>query len=171
MSYFDIALIVISVIFTINGYIKGFIKLLGKIFGLLIGVFVASHFYLNFYQWSQSLFGSREAMGKVVSFIVVFIVVTVIVDFVFIILEKAFNLISIIPFTKLINRLLGASLGFIQGALFIGVILFVISKYALIGSLFGDHLISSQLAPFFIRVVNILMPIIPEALKALQSMI
>lgn len=171
MSYFDIALIVFVAGFTINGFIKGFIKLLGKIFGLLIGIFVASHFYLQFYEWTQNIFGAREALGKVLSFIVVFVLVTVVVDFIFIILEKAFKLISIIPFTKLINSILGASLGFLQGSLFIGIILFVISKYAWIGSLFGDKLIASQLTPFFIKIVNVLMPILPQALKALQSII
>lgn len=171
MSYFDIALIIFIVGFTINGYIKGFIKLLGKIFGLIIGIFVASHFYLQFYQWTQNIFGSREALGKVIAFIVVFVVVTLLIDFIFVILEKVYKLISIIPFTKFINNILGAALGFIEGSLTIGIILFVISKYAWIGSLFGDNLITSRLAPFFIKVVNIVMPILPQALKALQSII
>ena len=100
-----------------------------------------------------------------------FIVVTLAVDFVFIIIEKIFKLISIIPFTKLLNRLLGAALGFVEGSLFIGIILFVISRYAWIGTLFGDKLVSSQVAPFFLKMVNLVMPILPEALKALQSLV
>lgn len=171
MSYFDIALIIIVAAFTINGFIKGFIKLLGKIVALVIGIFAASHFYLQFYEWAQSFFAPREALGKVVSFIVVFIVLTVIINFIFILIEKVFKLISIIPFTKLINNILGAALGFVEGALSIGIILFVVSKYAWIGSLFGNKLIASQLAPFFIKMVNIIMPILPQALKTIQSII
>ncbi len=171
MSYFDIALIIFVAAFTINGFIKGFIKLLGKIFGLIIGIFIASHFYLQFYEWTQNIFASRVALGKVLSFIIVFVVITVIIDFVFVILEKVYKLISIIPFTKLINRTLGASLGFIEGSLFIGIILFVVSRYAWIGSLLGDKLVNSQVAPFFIKLVNLIMPILPQALKALQSII
>lgn len=171
MSYFDIALVVFISGFIINGFIKGFIKLLGNIVGLIVGIFIASHFYLQFYQWAQNIFGGREALGKVISFIVVFVVVTVVIDFVFVILEKIFKLISIIPFTKLINNLLGAGLGFVEGSLFIGIILFVISRYAWIGGLFGDTLLSSQVAPFFVKMVNLVMPILPEALKALQSII
>lgn len=171
MSYFDIALIVIISGFILNGFIKGFIRLLGNIVGLIVGIFIASRFYLQFYNWAESIFGGRESLGKVLSFIVVFIIVTVAVDWIFVILEKIFKIISIIPFTKLINRLLGAALGFVEGALFIGIILFVISRYAWIGSLFGDKLINSQLAPFFLKAVNIVMPILPQALKALQSLL
>lgn len=171
MSYFDIALVVLVAGFAINGFIKGFIRLLGNIVGLIVGIFVASHFYLQFHAWAGHFLGGRENLGKVLSFIILFIAVTVAIDFVFVILEKIFKLISIIPFTKLINKLLGASLGFLEGALFIGIILFVISRYAWIGSLFGDNLLSSQLSPFFLKVVNLVMPILPEALKALQSLL
>ncbi len=171
MSYFDIILLVILAGFVFNGLSKGLIKLLGNIVGLIVGAFVASRFYLQFYAWSQNLFGGRENLGKVVAFIIVFIAVTVAVDFIFSILEKVFNLISIIPFTKLINRLLGAALGLLEGSLFIGLILFVASRYAWLGSLFGDHLASSQVAPLLLKVVNLVLPILPAALKALQSLI
>lgn len=171
MSYFDIALLVVVAGFVFNGLSKGLIRLLGNIVGLIIGAFIASRFYLQFYQWSHSFFGGRDSLGKVISFIVVFIVVTMLVDWVFVLLEKVFNLISIIPFTKTINRLLGGALGLLEGSLFIGLILFVVSRYAWIGSLFGDKLVSSQVAPFFLKVVKIVMPVLPEALKALQSLI
>ena len=71
----------------------------------------------------------------------------------------------------MINRLLGGALGFIEGSLFIGLILFVASRYSWIGSLFGDYLVSSQVAPFFLKVVEIITPVLPAALKALQSVI
>ncbi|MDD2680897.1 MAG: CvpA family protein [Patescibacteria group bacterium] len=171
MSYFDIALIIIVVGFVLNGLSKGLIRLLGKLAGLIVGIFIASHFYLQFYQWGQGIFGGRESLGKVVSFIVVFILVTLVIDWVFIFIEKIFKLISIIPFTGLINRLLGGALGFLEGSLFIGMILFVASKYAWIGSFFGDHLVSSQVTPFFLSIVQIVAPILPTALKALQSVI
>jgi len=171
MSYFDIALLIIIAGFTFNGLAKGLIRLLGKLAGLIVGIFIASHFYLQFYQWSQGIFGGRESLGKVISFIIVFILVTLVIDWIFIIIEKIFKLISIIPFTGLINRLLGGALGFLEGALFIGMILFVASKYAWIGSLFGNYLTSSQVAPFLLSIVQIVAPILPAALKALQSVI
>ena len=171
MSYFDIALLVIVAGFVFNGLSKGLIRLLGKIVGLIIGAFVASRFYLIFYEWSQSFFGGRENLGKVISFIVVFILVTLVVDWVFIIIEKLYNLISIIPFTKMINRLLGGALGFLEGALSVGLILYVASRYVWIGSLFGDYLVSSKLVPFFLKIVNLILPVLPIALKTLNSII
>ncbi|MBN2884925.1 CvpA family protein [Patescibacteria group bacterium] len=171
MSYFDIALVIVVAGFVLNGLSKGLIRLLGKIIGLIASAYIASHFYLQFYQWTQNIFGGREALGKVISFIIVFIVTTLIINWIFVIIEKIFKLISIIPFTGMINRLLGGALGFIEGSLFIGLILFVASRYSWIGSLFGDYLVSSQVAPFFLKVVEIITPVLPSALKALQSVI
>lgn len=72
-------------------------------------------FICNFTNGAKVFFGGRESLGKVLSFIIVFIVVTMLIDWIFVILEKIFNLISIIPFTKTINRLLGGALGFWRG--------------------------------------------------------
>lgn len=171
MSYFDIALLVILAGFVFNGFVKGLIRLLGNIVGLIAGAFIASRFYLQFYEWSGSLFGARENLGKVLSFIIVFVLVTLVIDWAFIIIEKIFNVISIIPFTKMINRLFGGALGFLEGSLAIGLVLFVAVRYAWVGTLFGDHLVNSQLAPFFLKIVNLIMPVLPSALKALQSII
>lgn len=171
MSYFDLALLIVLAGFTLNGLAKGLIRLLGHFVGLVVGAFIASHFYLQFYQWSQSIFGGRESLGKILSFVIVFVVVTMVVNWSFVILEKIFNVISVIPFTKIINRLLGAALGFFEGSLFIGLILFVISRYAWMGSLFGDQLIASKFVPFFLSMVKIIMPFLPTALKTLQSLI
>lgn len=171
MSSFDIILIVLWSAFIFYGFWKGLIKLLGSLVGLIIGAYIASHFYLKFYQWSQGLFGSHENLGRVICFIILFAAVIKITDILFTLIEKAFHLISFIPFTKLINRLLGAAVGLVEGALFIGLIVFVISRYTLISSLFGSRLSTSQVAPILLKAVNILLPILPKALKALQSII
>ncbi|NCB48977.1 MAG: hypothetical protein EOM55_05150 [Clostridia bacterium] len=113
----------------------------------------------------------RENIGKIIAFIVVFVVVAKVTDWVFIWIEKLFNLVSFIPFTKFINRLLGGILGLLEGSLFLGIIIFVSSRYAIIGSLFGNQLINSQTAPYLLKTVDIVMPVLPEALKALQSIL
>lgn len=171
MSWFDVVLVVLWAGFIIYGFSKGLIRLFGHLVGLIIGAYVASHFYLQFFAWGQGLFRGHDNLGKVVAFIVIFIVVTRLTDLLFAVIEKIFKLISIIPFTKLINNLLGAALGLLEGALFLGLIVFVISRYTLISSLFGGQLSASKIAPLLLKVVNLILPILPEALKALQSVI
>lgn len=153
------------------GFFKGLIRLLGHIVGLILGAFVASHFYLQFFQWGESLFYGRDNLGKVVAFIVIFVVTMRVTDLVFSLIERIFKLISIIPFTKLINRLLGAALGLLEGALFLGLIIFVVSRYTLLESLLGSQLSTSQVAPLLLKMTNIILPVLPDALKALQSII
>ncbi len=171
MSIFDLSLIVILLGFVLNGLFKGLIRLFGHFVGLIIGAYVASHFYLFFFDWWKNIFNGHEAIGKVITFILLFVLVTWLMDFIFKLIEKLFNLIAIIPGSKYINNVAGAILGFLEGALFLGLIIFVISRYALIGNFFGAQLTTSVVAPFLLKIVNLILPILPDALKALQSLI
>lgn len=171
MSYFDIGLLVILFCFVGNGLAKGLIRLLGQVVGLIVASYVSSHFYLTFYEWGKDIANFGEGTEKFLSFLILFILVTSIIGAVFVVIEKIFNLISIIPFTKMINRLLGGALGLLEGSLALGLILFVAARYAWIGGLFGTQLVNSQVAPWLIKVANIVMPFLPEALKALKSII
>lgn len=177
MSTFDIVLIIIIGIFTVNGLFKGLIKLLGNIVGLIIGAYVASHYYLSFYAWSlnwswlNNWATSHENLAKVLAFIILFVVVAKLTSVLFFIIEKIFNFIAIIPGSKYINNLLGAALGLLEGALSIGLIIYVISRYTLISNFFGEQLTGSIVAPLLLKVVHIILPILPEALKTLQAII
>jgi uncharacterized membrane protein required for colicin V production len=85
--------------------------------------------------------------------------------------DKMFHIFSIIPFLKTINRLGGAILGFFAGTLFLGLILYVISRYTFINHWFGQWLIDSRLAPFFLKTSSLLLPLLPVTLKKLRSLI
>jgi hypothetical protein len=62
-------------------------------------------------------------------------------------------------------------LGFVLGGLSLGLILFVASRYTLIDSLIGKWMVNSKVAPFLIKFVDVLKPLLPEVLKKLQSLI
>jgi len=171
MSTFDISLIVILAGFVFHGLFKGLIRSLGHIVGLIIGAYVASHYYLIVFEWGKNLASGHDNVGKIVAFIILFVVVTRLVDYLFLFVEKFFNFLAFIPSSKYINNLLGGVLGFIEGALFLGLILFVISRYAFIGNFFGDQLLNSQIAPFLLKIATIIMPILPEALKTLKAIV
>ncbi len=169
ISWFDLVLILIWAGFVFNGLAKGLIRLLGRIVGLIIGAIIASYYYIDFYLWSQNYVSLGEGVGKVLSFIVLFVVATRIIDWIFVYLEKLFKFISIIPFTKLLNRILGGALGFLEGALFLGVIVYVISQYAFLDGLFSGQLETSILVPYLLWFIQILLPILPEAIKAVET--
>ncbi|MCD4761816.1 CvpA family protein [bacterium] len=167
----DIILTVAVSGFVFYGLFFGLIRTFGVFAGVLIGALLASRFYVPVAEWIQPFFFGYNNLGKVLVFIVLFSLINRLVGFGFYLLDKAFNIISIIPFLKTFNRIGGAVLGFISGSLFIGLILFVISKYAIINTLFGGWLIDSKLSPFFLKMNTILLPLLPEMLKKLKSMI
>ncbi len=169
ITWFDLVLILFLAGFVFNGLAKGLIRLLGRILGLVIGAIIASYYYIPFYNWSLNYVSLGEGVGKVLSFIVLFVVATRIIDWIFVYLEKLFKFISIIPFTKLINRLLGGVLGFLEGALFLGVIVYVINQYAFLDGLFSSQMETSMLVPYLLWFIQILLPILPEAIKAVES--
>lgn len=171
MSFFDIGLVVILGFFTVGGLSKGLIRLLGRLVGLIIGAYIASHYYLLVFKWGADLAKGHDSIGKVVAFILLFIVATRLIYFGFYLIEKFFNFIAIIPGSKYINNILGGILGFVEGSLFLGLIIFVASRYTLLSNAFGHELVVSKIAPLLLKITSIILPFLPEALKALQSII
>ncbi|MFH1522764.1 MAG: CvpA family protein [Patescibacteria group bacterium] len=171
MTIFDTILLIILAGFVFYGLFFGLIRTLGSIVGIVVGAWLASRYYLLVFDWLQDLFFGFDNLGKVLAFIILFTVINRLIGFLFSLLNKAFDIISIIPFLKTINRLAGAALGFIEGALILSLILYVAAKYSIIGSWFGNMLTGSYVAPFLLKFVKVLLPLLPEVLKKLQSLI
>jgi len=171
MSIIDIIIFLILAFVTFKGLKKGLIRSLGRLFGLVFGAYFASRFYLHFFEWGSYWVKDHEALGKILAFVILFVVATQLTNFLFYLIEKIFNFLAFIPGSKYINNLLGGALGLLEGSLFLGLIAFVASRYAEIDTSFGVTLTNSFLVPYLLKVVNILLPILPEALKVLQSII
>jgi hypothetical protein len=95
------------------------------------------------------------------------------VDVVFKLLEKIFNILAIIPGSKYLNNIAGAVLGFLEGALFLGLIIFIASRYASLGNLLGlgEKLGDSIIVPILLKVVYFVLPFLPEALRLLKNLV
>ena len=167
----DVILIVILFGFIFYGLFFGFIRTLGLFLGLIIGAILASRMYLWVFDIISPVFLGYDNLGKVIVFLILFLLINKLIDIGANVLEKIFNLISIIPFLKSINRLAGAVLGFFTGGLMIGLILFVISKYALLDFFLGRWLVDSVTAPLFLSLNNIMLPLLPEVLKKINGLI
>ncbi len=171
MSIFDTILVVILSFFVFYGFFFGFFRVVGSLFGIVIGSFIASRYYLGFYEWIDWAFGGYENLGKVASFIILFSIINRLTSLAFFILDKAFSIFSILPFAKLTNRIAGAVLSFIEGILILGLFIYVSARYSIVGEIFGDMLVESQIAPLLLKVNKILLPLLPEVLKAIKSLI
>ena len=171
MAYIDVILIVILSGFVSYGLFFGLIRSLGVLVGVIVGAILASRFYLIAFNFVEPIFFGFGNLGKVLIFVILFSLINRVVGLGFYFLEKVFNVISIIPFLKTINRLAGAILGFFAGGLSIGLVLYVISKYTLLDYFIGRWLVDSSLTPMFLKFNDLLLPLLPEMLKALKSLI
>jgi len=169
MTIFDLVLLIILGGFTLFGLWFGFIHALGALVGIVAGAFVAGHYYTSVASWGSFIWGAGD-LGYILSFILILILVDRLVGLVFYLLDRIFKFIAIIPFLKSINHLVGAVLGFLEGAFAVGLILYFLSRYP-INEWLTAQLIGSQVAPWLVGISNVLVPLLPEIVQQLKSVI
>jgi len=171
MPIIDVILLIILSGFVFYGLFFGLVRTLGLLVGVVVAVFVASRLYLPVSGWLDQFFFGYDNLGKVVVFLLVFGIVNRIVGLLFYFVDKVFHIFSLIPFFKTFNKLTGALLGLFTGSLFLGSILYVVVRYSVLKHWFGQWLLDSFLAPYFLKVANLVLPLLPEMLKKLEALI
>ncbi len=171
MTWFDINIIIILVGFAWYGFFFGLIRVIGDLVGLIVGAYVAGRIYLPVFEFLDRFIPGSPSLGKVVVFILCFSIVSRLVSWLVTLLEQAFNVISIIPFLKSANRLLGLAFALIEGVLVLGIAAYILTKH--LPALFplAQWLEKSELAPWLIKVSKILAPLLPEIFGRFQSFI
>ncbi len=160
----DIILLIILGGFVLYGLWFGLIQTLGGLVGVIVGSLLASRMYIPIAAWITDIFGVGENLSKVIAFIIIFVIIQRLVGFIFYLVDRIFKFISIIPFLKSLNRLAGAVLGFIEGALVIGAILFFVAQYP-ISETIENSLQESQVANRLVRSYRVLSPLLPQELR------
>lgn len=168
MTWIDLSLLVIIGGFALFGFWFGFIHTAGSLMGTLAGAYLASRYYEPMAQWLMRITGWEGNTARVVMFVLAFFVISRAVGFLFFIVDKLLSIITRLPFISSINRVLGAALGFLEGVMTIGLILFFIERFP-VSEKFMTILAQSELAPKFRSVADIFIPLLPDALKLLHS--
>lgn len=168
MGLFDVILLIIIGGFAMFGFWFGLIHTLGSLLGTVFGAYLASRYYEPMAGWLQGITGWEGNITKVVMFIVAFILINRLVGFAFWIVDKFLKVLTSLPFIKGINRLFGLLLGLFEGIITIGLVIYFISKYPLSDKLMG-HIADSVIAPITTSIAEVLLPLLPDALKMLQS--
>ena len=109
--------------------------------------------------------------AKFVAFFAIFTIINRLVVLIFHLLDKAFSLLSIIPFMKSINRLGGVILGAVEGVLTVGIALYVISKFVPNSSFVVKTLNDSQIAHYLVMLSKLLTTLLPDAFDKIKSVL
>ncbi len=171
MSILDIILLLVIAAFVFYGLFFGLIRAIGSLAGILVGTWAAGQTYLIVSGWCHNLFFGFDNWGKIIVFMLIFTVANRLTCLLFSLLNKFFDILTIIPFLKTINRLMGAVFGFIEGSLVVGLILYVVSRYVGTQQPISQWLTGSHLAPFLLGFAQILTPLLPVLLKELKPII
>ncbi|MBU1180209.1 CvpA family protein [Patescibacteria group bacterium] len=168
MAVVDFIFLVVLGGFVLFGLWFGLIHTFGSLIGTIAGIYLSSRWYDNVAVWAQGNFSGSISIWNFIAFIVLFILINRLIGFLFHLLEQGFDLITNLPFLKSINRLGGALLGLVEGAVILGAIIFM-AKHVPFG--FEKAIEASNFKGYFLDVFNVLLPLVPEALKAADKLI
>jgi uncharacterized membrane protein required for colicin V production len=168
MNTTDITLLVGLGGFVLYGLWFGVIHMVGAFAGIIIGAVAAGRFYEGVGSWIAPFVNGNVNLAKVIAFVLTFILINRLVGLAFWVVEKIFKIISVIPFLKTFNRLLGAALGLFEGTLVLGLVVYFASRFPV--SAVADALLKdSQVAQALYPIGAMLAPLLPQAVRMLQS--
>jgi len=150
MNWLDIVIVVVVGVTAFIGLRKGIIKMALTLAGLIVGIIVAGRYYTSFSQYLS--FISSPTWAQVVAFIIIFVGIMITAALLARLLEKAASAMML----GWANRLVGAILGFIVGAMLCGAVLAVWVKYIGRPGVVNQSVIAPLLLSVFPRVLALL---------------
>ncbi|MDO8509621.1 MAG: CvpA family protein [bacterium] len=170
MSIFDIVLLCIIGGFAAFGLWFGLVHTIGSLVGTVLGVYLASRYYEVAANWLIQTTGWGANTSKVIIFVIVFFLINRLVGLAFWIVDKLLSIITHLPFISSVNRIFGAVFGALEGMIVLGIIFYFIARFP-VGDGIMNALNVSKIAPYTIKIASILWPLVPDAIKVLQSTI
>lgn len=168
MSLLDVILLIVIGGFTMFGFWFGLIHTLGSFMGTIVGAFIAGQTYESMGQWLVNITGWEANVSRILMFTIVFVVVNRLIGFVFWVVDRSVRVLTRLPFLVSINRFLGMVLGTFEGLVTIGLIIYFMSKFPVSPEIMM-RIFDSSVAMASENAAHILLPFLPETLKAIQD--
>jgi membrane protein required for colicin V production len=159
MNWLDIVLIVAIGVVTFIGLRKGIIKMALTLAGLVLGIFLAGRYYLPFSEHLTLI--SSPTWAKVAAFAIIFIGIMVAAAILARLLERVASAILL----GWVNRLVGAIIGFVVGAMFCGAVLAIWVKYLGV----SGHINASKIAPILLEHFPKVLALLPDDFESIRS--
>lgn len=143
MNWLDIVILILIVVPTVMGLKIGIIKILFTVAGMIVGVVLAGRFSESLGGWLT--FISDPGWAKIAAFAIILIAVMVIASILASVLKKVTSAVLL----GWVNRLGGAVLGLVMGAIFCGALLSIWVKFLGIGETVSDSALANLLLDSF----------------------
>lgn len=122
MNLLDLFILIPVVWGCVRGFSKGLIMELATLAGLILGIIAAWYFAGTASEYLRQYFTFGETTARIISYVAIFIVVMLLAYLIGKIIEKTVDLIAL----GWLNKILGAIVGLIKGAIVAGLLVFVI---------------------------------------------
>jgi len=159
MNLLDIAIIVIIGIAAFIGLRIGIIKAVLTLAGVIVGVILAGRFYVALAD--RLTFIPQETLARVVAFAIILFSVMLIASIIAGVLKWFASIILL----GWVNRLGGALIGLIMGAIFCGTLLAIWTKFLGI----AEPVAESALANFLLDYFPMVLALLPEEFDSVRS--
>jgi membrane protein required for colicin V production len=169
MPIFDLILIIFLGLFVLYGFYLGATRMILSLLSAILSIIIAINIFLDVYSWISFIGFGSDSLGKTITFVLVLIIVHYLLSIVFKLIAKVLKIITSLPIISFINRFLGGALGLIKGLFILGIIIFVMSNYALSSDILSFLVIDSDIAPVLIESVNWVSPLVPSAIDTIES--
>ena len=135
---------------SINGYLglkRGFLEEISRILGLAFSIIISFNNYLNLSEIVSEWTSINQRGILIISYLIIFIIS---IQF-FRLLSKILQFLFISKSTKIVNKILGAFLGFFKGIIFISIFVWffeLIPNHKISKIILYESTITSQLVSF-----------------------
>jgi len=172
MLFIDYILLAILAYSTFWGFKKGIISAVGGMVGMVGAVILASRHFETVAQKVAPVIGFENSMNlaRMMSFVVLLLAINYGVSVVVGLAEKAYETFAVLPFMKFGNRLLGGMLGLIQSSVMVGLVLYFAARFPF-GAVVESFFAGSKVAPIVLKIAGIVQPLLPDAIKQVESLI
>jgi uncharacterized membrane protein required for colicin V production len=152
MTFTPLDLIIVAVIvaLAVIGFMMGLIQGIGALLGVALGFWAATSFFQAVSGWLEPISFGHPIGAKIVTFIVIFLLINKLTGLVFWLLDRAFRIISIVPFLKSFNRLGGLILGLLEAVLVCGLLLSFLNTFSVDWPWLAGHLQGSKFSAYLI---------------------
>jgi len=170
MSIVDVVLIIIIMGFGLAGLWFGLVRTVISLLGSVLGIYLGARYYAPVADWLIATTGWNPNISRVVIFVISFILINRAVALAFWLLNKVITIITHLPIIRGVDRLLGLAFGLLEGSLVLSVFFYFIARYPL-GQNFMNAVGESQVVAFLNKISAVVVPLLPDALKMMQSTI
>jgi len=169
MSSVDIFILIGLGLFALYGLRFGFVHAFGGFIGSIFSVFLTLSLYEPIVRHPLGiLLGGNTNFGRMIAFILIFVALTRIVGLGVWLLDKIFDIVTIIPFLSAVNRLAGVLFALFEGVITLSAIVYLSGKYPFM-EWFALSLTKSAIAPKLNMMMKLLEPLFPASLTLLRS--